>query len=169
MKLLQPFRAAPRPALTQDGASGRKIFVSNLKDRRRAFTLIEVLLGAVLLSALAVSGILGFRVHQRQLLFNQHRVEAVAVADQLLANWANQATGVPIGSTGIIDAQRQWSWQTQLVGMREIFGFKTMIVRLELFEGLPTPEHSLVDVEFVQAPPFTAQNALLEGNALEQQ
>ena len=120
---------------------------------RRAFTLIEVLLGVVLLSTLMVSGLLGFRVHQKQLQFNQHRIEATAAAERLLAAWSIQPTGVPMGATGVMDVQRQWWWQTRLIGTREIFGLPILIVRLEVLENLPTPGVVLVSVDFVKPAP----------------
>ncbi len=120
---------------------------------RRAFTLIEVMLGAVLLSTLVVSGIHGLRLHQQQLRFNEHRIEAVSIAERLLTLWSNQPSGVPIGTGGIIDAERQWLWRTQLVGAQSVFGQPVLLIRFEIIENHPTPGTILVSVDFVKPAP----------------
>ncbi len=120
---------------------------------RRAFTLIEVLLGAVLLSTLAVTGILGFRIHQRQLQFNQNRIEAIVMTERLLAMWKSQPSGVPAEENGLLDLEHQWWWQTKLIGTRTIFGEPTLIIRLEILESLNRPSQALVSVDFVKPAP----------------
>ena len=134
---------------------GKKCSVKNCRSTvaRQAFTLIEVLLGAVLLSTLAVTGILGFRIHQRQLQFNQHRIEAIVMTERLLATWKNQPSGVPVEENGLLDLEHQWRWQTKLVGTRTIFGEPTLIVRLEIFETLARPSQALVSVDIVKPAP----------------
>ncbi|MDZ4853062.1 MAG: prepilin-type N-terminal cleavage/methylation domain-containing protein [Pirellulaceae bacterium] len=135
----------------------------NKQRSRRAFTLIEVLLGAVLLSTLVVSSMLGFRIHQSKIRLSAHRVEAVAIADKLMSNWFHQPMGVPVGATGVIDPQRLWRWRTEPVGMSTVFGQPTLIVRLELYEDFPTPNQLLISIEFVNpVPPVAPEVVPLE-------
>ncbi len=129
---------------------------SDLRSRR-AFTLIEVMLGAVLLSTLVVSGIHGLRLHQRQLQFNEHRIEAVGIADRKLAFLSHLPDGVPIAASEVIDAERQWFWRTQLVGVQAVFGQPTLVVRFEIIENLPTPGTVLVAVDFIKPAPSVVQ------------
>lgn len=127
---------------------------------RSAFTLIEVILGSVLLSTLVVSGIHGLRLHQQQLRFNEHRIEAVGIAERLLTLWSSRPDGVPVGGAGIVDAERQWLWQTQLVGAQSVFGQPVLVVRFEIIENRPTPGVVLVSVDFVKQAPAAVQPSI---------
>jgi hypothetical protein len=111
------------------------------------------MLGTVLLSTLVASGIHGLRIHQRQMRFNEHRIEAVDVAERLFTLWSNQPGGVPIGSVGVIDSERHWFWRTQLIGSQTVFDQPVWVVRFEIFENHPIPNTVLVSVEFLQSPP----------------
>ncbi len=84
--------------------------------------------------------------------FNEQRIEAVAMAERLIYGWWNRY-GAPIGDVGLIDAERQWFWRTQLIGLRPVFGQNVAAVRLEIFENRPTASRILVSVDFLLAPP----------------
>jgi hypothetical protein len=130
------------------------------RQDRRAFTLIEVILGSVLLSTLVVTGVHGLRLHQQQLRINEHRIEAVPVAERLLTLWSSKPEGIPVGARGIVDAQRQWLWQTQLIRMQSVFGQQVLVVRFEIIENLPTPGVVLVSIDFVKPAPVIAPPSL---------
>jgi hypothetical protein len=127
------------------------------QPNRRAFTLVEVILGSVLLSTLVVTALHGLRLHQRQLEINEHRIEAAPIAERLLTLWAAQPTGIPVGGSGFIEGHPQWLWQTQLVRTQSVFGQQVLVIRFEIIENFPTPGVVLTSVDFIKPAPAVVQ------------
>jgi prepilin-type N-terminal cleavage/methylation domain-containing protein len=106
-------------------------------DRRRpaAFTLLEVLIGMVLLSTLAVVTLQGFRSHKLQLKFSENRLVAVAELERLLAVWSSSDNGIPELGIGPVSPTSPWVWRIHIREQREIFGQPARVVRVEIFES----------------------------------
>lgn len=96
-------------------------------------TLIEVLAALALLGSLAVAMILS-----RGQLMDQHRraeqkLEAVRVADRLLAQWwESEPKSLPINSRGEVQGHDGWVWETSVVEKAELQPFNAQVVRYRI-------------------------------------
>ena len=134
-------------------SSGRK---SNLRLRpargheRQGFTLIEVIAGTVLLGTLVAGIIVSTSAHQRKIRTARLRIEAAALADDLLNDWQQQTEGIPLSGTGLLTADGRLHWQTRVVANRVLCGVPVHVVRLHLLHAQdPTDLKSLVSVDLV--------------------
>lgn len=99
-------------------------------------TLIEVLASLMLLGTLAVAMVLS-----RGRLVDQHqraeaKLEAVRLAENLLAQWwADGAGAVPIGESGPLESHAGWSWETDRVLSDDLDAFDAQVVRLRILEN----------------------------------
>jgi prepilin-type N-terminal cleavage/methylation domain-containing protein len=121
--------------------------------RSRGFTLIEVLVGMVLLSSLAIAALQGFKAHKRQIQFAEKKILAVAELDRLLTLWSGLPGGIPSESMGPIDPQRAWIWQARIVGQRVVFGQPKSVVRIDVLETNSPEAKRLASVELLRAFP----------------
>jgi prepilin-type N-terminal cleavage/methylation domain-containing protein len=121
-----------------------------LPSTRKAFTLLEVLVGVMLLGTLAVTILLGFKQHKRQLLFSEQRIQAVRECDLLLRNWTNLPTGIPRQAFGSFQPNRPWIWRTNPVQQRLVFGQAMEVVRMEIYENDQPSARRLVMVDVLQ-------------------
>lgn len=119
------------------------------RSNHRGFTLIEVLVGMVLLSSLAIAALQGFKAHKRQLQFAENKVLAVAELDRLLTLWSGKAW-IPYEGGGALDPQKGWVWQAQLVGQRMVFGQPKLVVRIDVLETNLPNARSLASVELLR-------------------
>ena len=118
---------------------------------RPGFTLLEVLVGAVLLATLAVTVLLGFSEHRRQLSFSEQRIAVTVALDRMLRDWSSQPKGLPRNAMGLVDPLRSWWWTTRVVQQRTLFGVPAVVVRIEVYEHRLPGARRLVSVEVVQA------------------
>lgn len=103
--------------------------------RQHGVTLIEVMAALALLGSLAVAMVLsrGWLVEQHQQA--GQKLEAVEVADKLLAQWwAGETIQLPIDATGRVDGYPVWSWQTRVVDNRSLASFEALVVRLSILD-----------------------------------
>lgn len=118
--------------------------------RSAGMTLIEVVAALALLGSFAVAMMLS-----RARLVEQHtraeqKLDAVAIADALLAEWwAGDAATFPINEEGHIEGQAGWYWQTRVIKHDGLRPFQAQVVRLRILdrssEGRPT-ELTAVDL-----------------------
>jgi hypothetical protein len=113
--------------------------------------LLEVLVGAVLLATLAVTVLLGFSEHRRQLSFSEQRIAVTVELDRLLRDWSSQPKGVPRNAMGLVEPGRSWWWTTRVVQQRTVFGVPAVVVRIEVYEHRMPDARRLVSIEMVQA------------------
>lgn len=106
-----------------------------MQKPRLAFTLVEVLLGMVLLASLAIVSMQGFRAHKLQLRFAEQRAIAIAELDRLLVGWENRPEGFPMAGFGIVGFERPWVWRASLIEQRTVFGRPMFVVRIGVFEN----------------------------------
>ncbi len=118
--------------------------------RRKGFTLIEVLVGMVLLSSLAIAALQGFKAHKRQLQFAEKKILAVAELDRLLTQWSGMPGGLPYTGLGPIGPQRTWIWQAQIVDQRLVFGQPKLVVRIDILEANSTDAKRWASVELLR-------------------
>jgi prepilin-type N-terminal cleavage/methylation domain-containing protein len=126
---------------------------SCFRNNKRGFTLIEVLVGMVLLSSLAIAALQGFKAHKRQLQFAEKKILAVAELDRLLTRMSGSIGGIPSVSAGPLDPQRGWVWQAQPVGQRMVFGQPKLVVRIDALETNLPDARRLASVELLRPVP----------------
>lgn len=107
-------------------------------SREAGFTLIEVVVGLVIMASVLVTSLMAHRSHQRQLAGAKAKLTAVVLADDLLQQWSVVRSGIPLAGSGPILGKPNWFWQTQLVGIAAPAGAEVKVIRLEIAERTPT-------------------------------
>jgi hypothetical protein len=104
---------------------------------RRATTLVEVLLGLVLLATLLVS-VLGARAGAaRQTVLARAREDATRAADRLLTRWWADPATFPRGATGVVPDAPEFSWRTSVTDNPSAQDLGAAVVRLEITDTRP--------------------------------
>ena len=126
-----------------------------LRRDRAGTTLIEVLLGLVVLSTLLVSVAVARGRFVRQWADADRRLRLIRAADELIATWLAAAPRpVPIGR-GTIEAEPAATWRTRILPDRGAASLNAVVVRLDLYDarGGETPA---VSIDFLERDPATA-------------
>jgi prepilin-type N-terminal cleavage/methylation domain-containing protein len=103
--------------------------------RRRGLTLVEVVAGLALLSTLLVAVLTTKARVTRQWSHAQRKLQAVAAADRLLAEWWPRRDVFPRQSSGRVAGDSGLHWQTTPVGNSALNGMRTSVIRLDIVEG----------------------------------
>jgi prepilin-type N-terminal cleavage/methylation domain-containing protein len=121
---------------------------------RKAFTLIEVVVGLVLMATLIAASMTTLASHKHSLLVAKQTLEANGVADRLLTNWYDLRQSVPVPAQGFVDADAQWRWQTQSIGSTSVCGIPVQIIRLDVLGriGSRNELRILCSIEVMQRP-----------------
>ena len=98
---------------------------------RHAFTLLEVVVGTVLMASLVSGVVLATGAHQSKLLFARQKSIAVQAADEMLTSWQLRRSGIPLKAVGGL-ANGSMKWQTQIVNSRRLCEVPIHIVRLSI-------------------------------------
>ena len=104
------------------------------KQRRLAFTLLEVVVGLTLMASVLVGSLLAFSAHQKQRRNADAKIVAVAIADELLNQFTSSREGIPAIGRGAISGQPNWFWRTGVVGASAPVGVPLRVIRLEVVE-----------------------------------
>lgn len=124
---------------------------SRCNERSTAFTLIEVIVGLTLMATVLVSSLLSFAAHQKQRRFADAKIAAVTVADDLLHVMSASPEGIPARGRGLIPGQRNWFWQTSVVGAMAPAQVPMRVIRFEIIEQSSQGSlRALVTVDLVQ-------------------
>ncbi|MEM7557550.1 MAG: type II secretion system protein [Planctomycetota bacterium] len=118
---------------------------------RKAFTLVEVVVGCVLLATLLVSTLLATSRYRNQIARAQRRQQAVYLADMLLASWWDSQKGIPLAESGFVadplkPSSASLSWQTSVVSSRNVLGVVHPVVRLQVFDRSGRSELVAIEV-----------------------
>lgn len=100
--------------------------------RANGFTLLEVVVGLVLMASVLVSSMLAFTAHQRQLRYAEAKLEAVLVADALLESFTSSRDGIPPAASGPVNGRAGWYWRTQVVGVTAPADISLQVIRLQV-------------------------------------
>ncbi len=117
------------------------------RARRHGLTIVEVLVGILLLSTLLVTMLVAFSRHRRQMERASLRLEAIEIADELLASWYARVGGVPYEEAGRCGPQNEFTWRTHLVPSSQANSIQMDVIRLEIKESAAVQEPSLAAVE----------------------
>lgn len=99
------------------------------KPIRIALTLLEVIVGMVLLAGVVVSLLIAAGEHERRLTLSRQRQDAIVVADQLLTAWSQRGAPIPI-EIGPVLGKPNWRYRTQLVRSEELLMTQQSVVAL---------------------------------------
>lgn len=119
---------------------------------RGGFTLIEVVVGLVIMAGVLASSLLAFSSHQRARRIADEKLAAVSVADEMLTVFSGSRGGIPPAARGPVVGQSGWWWQTSPVGITSPAGVTLEVTRFQIIEieaGGKT--NSLVSVDVVGA------------------
>ncbi len=100
--------------------------------RRRAMTLVEVVLGLVLLATLLVAVLLTRARLVRQTVAAQRRAAAVAAADELLSRWWGDKKNFPVDGEGAVQDRPELAWRTRVAADETARSLGGRVVALEI-------------------------------------
>ena len=108
----------------------------NVRRRREAFTLVEVVVGLVLMGTVLTAAVRGLADHRRQIRLADQRWLAAELTDDLLVQLSNSRSGIPGAGSGAwpsaVTGAGVWTWQTREMDRGETCGVATRVVRLEV-------------------------------------
>ena len=105
---------------------------------RRGFTLLEVVVGLMLLATVLVASLLALGKQRRILRQANDRQQAISLADTLLTAWHQTTAGIPLRGAGPIAERPGWWWQTEVIANRVIFGKSHPVIRLQIIDRSAT-------------------------------
>ncbi len=137
-------------------------FKNERETNRRAFTLLEVIVGLFLMGSLVASSLVALSAHQHSIVLAKQKHQANDIVDTLLTNWYETQGDVPTRNQGFVATELariaamnsgvqfevapgmnnqlinptnadQWLWRTQPVGSRTVCGLPVAVIRLEIF------------------------------------
>ncbi|WP_197454883.1 hypothetical protein [Stieleria varia] len=118
---------------------------------RGGFSLIEIVVGLVLMGSVLVGSLLALSRHRRQMALAEDRIVAAMAADELLLQLTSQRDGIPLDGRGVIGGQPGWIWETRVVGLAQPLGVPVRVVRLTIFSTEGISLRNLVSVDVVKS------------------
>lgn len=134
---------------------------SRFNEGRIAFTLLELVVGLVLLATLLISVLLGATRHNRMLKLADDRQLAIALADEMLVGWHDSRDGIPLRGRGVMQGQVNWYWRTHVDSNRSVFGSMMPVVSLDIVRvNSERREDVLVSIETLRVirPAYSEAN-----------
>lgn len=101
---------------------------------RRGLTLIEIMAGLAILGSLLVALLLARGRCQRQWDLANRRLEAIAAAEALLAQWWQDPALLPRSAAGTLAEPSTLAWRTQAVANGPVESLGAAVVRLEILD-----------------------------------
>ncbi len=118
---------------------------------KSAFTLMEVVVGLVLMASVLVASLLAFSAHRKQLRNADAKIAAISIADELLYRLSESRDGIPLSATGPIANQPNWFWRTRPTGNIVATGVPVRVIRFEIVESNGQTIRVLTSVDVVEA------------------
>ena len=116
-------------------------------------TLIEAVVGTALLGSLLVGILMADSRQRRQTWRAERRIEACAIADELLDQWWPKRDPLPRSGGGPIDGHDGWTWRTRTAMNRDAERLGGQVVVLEIFSpDLPEARDPTVAAELSRDP-----------------
>jgi type II secretory pathway pseudopilin PulG len=112
---------------------------SRIVSQPTGFTLLEVIVGLVLMATVLVGSLLSFAAHQRQRRFADTKLSAIATADELLDRLSGSPQGIPQQSQGLVPNRPNWLWRTYTVGALSPAQIPLRVIRFEILEVTGQP------------------------------
>lgn len=119
---------------------------------KSGFTLIEVVVGLVIMAGVLASSLLAFASHQRARRLTDAKLVAVDVADDMLTAFSGSRGGIPPAGRGPVIGRSGWWWQTAPIGVAAPAGVPVTVTRFQIIEIEASGKtNSLVQVDVVGA------------------
>jgi type II secretory pathway component PulJ len=115
----------------------------NRRRTRFGFTLLEVIVGTVLMATVVVSLLNAASLHQRRQEVAIERQAAIRRLDQLVSGWFDRGQRIPSVRLQPFSDNSKWMWQTQVIGAQNVFSVPTNIVRVSIFRRESSGRQSL--------------------------
>ncbi|MEM1068735.1 MAG: hypothetical protein AAGG48_03265 [Planctomycetota bacterium] len=126
-----------------------KRFVS--RQQRCALTLVEVVVGLVLMATVLVASLMALAAQRRQYRQANHQLIAVGIADEIMNQFQSDPDGMPASGQGFIAGRTGWMWRTRVIGMTSPAGVAMPVIRLEVFDERGQPKAKLDVVKHATA------------------
>jgi hypothetical protein len=98
---------------------------------------------------------LSFAAHHRQRRVASSKIEAVAIADNLLNQLTAGRGGIPIASRGLVAGKPNWFWQTTFIGTAQPNAVPVTVVRFQIISvGAEGSSQTLTSVDVVKPIPL---------------
>ncbi|WP_419189634.1 type II secretion system protein [Stieleria marina] len=119
---------------------------------RTGFTLLEVVIGVMLMASLVVGSLTALSRYRSSLAMAARKRQAMVVADDLLNVWVQSSNGLPGASVGEVGGESLFRWQTRVLSQRLICGVQTEVVRLEIYhpQSSNVAPYPLATVDYVR-------------------
>lgn len=98
------------------------------------FTLIEVVVGLVIMAGVLASSLLAFSSHQRARRLADAKLVAVDIADEMLTAFSGSRGGIPPAGRGPVIGRPGWWWQTAPIGVATPAGVSMTVTRFQIIE-----------------------------------
>ena len=128
-----------------------KSFRYRPKQNPNGFSLVEVVIGLVLMATVLASTLLAYTAHQRQRAMADAKLEAVVIADELLEVFSNSREGIPAAGRGAIMGKPGWFWQSGIAGTASPAELPVRIIRFQVGRiSIDGTAESLISVDLVE-------------------
>jgi prepilin-type N-terminal cleavage/methylation domain-containing protein len=120
---------------------------------RKAFTLLEVIVGLVLMGSLVASALVALSSQRHSMRLAKTKREANQIAEKLLTNWFEVLGSIPTREQGTVEQSQVWVWRTYPIGLRKVCGFEANVIRLEVLGrvGSELKPMILLSLELIQS------------------
>jgi hypothetical protein len=118
-------------------------------SRAAGVTLVETLAASALLGTLLVGILLADGRLRHQAANAERRVEACAIADELLRTWWRKPDEFPRRDEGEVDGKPAWRWRTAPLENHDATQLGGEVIRLEVITTVDGRDASLCEVEVV--------------------
>jgi prepilin-type N-terminal cleavage/methylation domain-containing protein len=98
-------------------------------------TLIEVMVALVILGTLLVCAVVARGRYLRQSAIAQRKLNAIAAADSLLAQWWLDPQKVPRAASGEVPGVQKLTWQSQTLDRDDAEALGAQVLNLQIFDG----------------------------------
>lgn len=107
--------------------------VTDMTDSGRSgFTLLEVVLGMVLLASLVSGSVLALSRHNLAVRHAQLRRDAAGVGESMIDRWIESRSGIPLRASGSVPDRVGWRWTTEPIAARVLLGVPVRIIQFRI-------------------------------------
>lgn len=126
---------------------------------RLAFTLLEVLVGMALMAGLVASCLTALSRYQSQLGDAEEKQRAIVFADELMNAWVDSSQGLPGPSIGVVPAQPEYVYRTQLIARRNVCGVSLDVLQLDIGSrrSSDSVDNWITSLQYVRRPVWEAR------------
>lgn len=129
------------------------------RPRARGFTLVEAMVGGLLMASLLVAILMAMGKMSVQSRRAEDRIAACAMLDTLLEQWWRDQRQLPRNKSGQVPGHAGWSWQTRTINNPDVQPLHAEVLAVELFSPQPVDSQPAARVELLLPPPEETPDA----------